>query len=127
MTETAKYADILLPATSFVEHNDIYVSGGHQHLTLGPKLINELGDCWSNHKLINELSRRLGSKRKVFSYSEEQIIDKTLSLSNLGNLKDLIKKKFLDLQPKINKSHFIDGFGHKDKKFHFRTRNRECC
>ncbi len=119
MTETAKYADILLPATSFVEHNDIYVSGGHQHLTLGPKLIDELGDCWSNHKLINELSRRLGSKRKVFSCSEEEIIDQTLSLSNLGTLKELKQKKFLDLQPNFDESHFINGFGHEDKKFHF--------
>ncbi len=118
LTETARYADIVLPATSFVEHNDIYIAGGHQHLTYGPKLIEELGECWSNHKLINELSKKMGSNKKEFSFSENQLIDKTLKLSKLGSLKELKIKKFIDLQPSFNKSHFINGFGHKDKKFH---------
>ena len=118
LTETAKYADILLPATSFVEHNDIYIAGGHQHLTYGPKIIKELGECWSNNRLINELSKKMGSVKKEFSFSEEEFIDKTLKLSNLGSLKELKIKKFIDLQPEFNTSHFINGFGHKDKKFH---------
>ena len=118
LTETAKYADIVLPATSFVEHNDIYIAGGHQHLTFGPKIIKELGECWSNNRLINELSKKMGSVKKEFSFSEEEFIDKTLKLSNLGSLKELKIKKFIDLQPEFNTSHFINGFGHKDKKFH---------
>lgn len=119
MTETAKYADLLLPATSFVEHNDIYVSGGHQHLTFGPKLINSIGQSWSNHKLINTLGKNLGGKEILFSLSEEDAINKTLQLSKLGTLEEIKKKKFIDLQPSFRKSHFLDGFGHKDKKFHF--------
>ena len=118
LTETAKYADIVLPATSFVEHNDIYIAGGHQHLTYGPKIIKELGECWSNNRLINELSKKMGSVKKEFSFSEEEFIDNTLKLSNLGSLKELKIKKFIDLQPEFNTSHFINGFGHKDKKFH---------
>ena len=42
MTETAKYADIVLPATTFVEHDDLYIAGGHQHITFGPKLIDPI-------------------------------------------------------------------------------------
>ena len=118
LTETAKYADIVLPATSFVEHNDIYIAGGHQHLTFGPKIIKELGECWSNNRLINELSKKMGTVKKEFSFSEEEFIDNTLKLSNLGSLKELKIKKFIDLQPEFNISHFINGFGHKDKKFH---------
>ncbi len=119
MTETARYADLLLPATSFVEHNDFYISGGHQHLTYGPKLINEIGLSWSNHKLINKLGKSLGGDPKIFSLSEENIIDQTLKISNLGTLDQLKKAKFLDLQPSYKKANFINGFGHKDKKFHF--------
>ena len=101
-----KYADILLPATSFVEHNDIYIAGGHQHLTYGPKLINSIGDSKSNHTLINEISKRLGSKKENFNMTEEEIINETLILSNLGTLKKLKEKKFIDLQPDFQTSHF---------------------
>ena len=60
----------------------------------------------------------MGSVKKEFSFSEEEFIDNTLKLSNLGSLKELKIKKFIDLQPEFNASHFINGFGHKDKKFH---------
>ena len=119
LTETAKYADILLPATSFVEHNDIYIAGGHQHLTFGPKLINNIGKSKSNHTVINAISKRLGVDKKEFNMTEEEIINETLMLSNLGSLEQLKDKKFIDLQPDFNTSHFINGFGHSDKKFHF--------
>src|SRR5262245_11875934 len=39
MTETAAMADVVLPATMFVEHDDMYQGGGHQYILLGPKLI----------------------------------------------------------------------------------------
>ena len=45
MTETAQMADIVLPATMFLEHDDIYQGGGHQHILLGPKLIEPPGEC----------------------------------------------------------------------------------
>ena len=37
MTETARMADVVLPATMFVEHDDIYQGGGHQYILLGPE------------------------------------------------------------------------------------------
>ncbi len=37
MTETAKMADVVLPATMFLEHTDLYQGGGHQHILLGPE------------------------------------------------------------------------------------------
>ena len=39
MTDTARYADIVLPATTFLEHDDIYVGGGHSYLLMGAKVI----------------------------------------------------------------------------------------
>src|SRR5260370_35742909 len=39
LTETARMADVVLPATMFLEHDDIYQGGGHQHILLGPKLV----------------------------------------------------------------------------------------
>ena len=43
LTPTARYADIVLPATMFVEHDDIYYGLGHTHLTFGPKLVEPRG------------------------------------------------------------------------------------
>jgi hypothetical protein len=40
MTDTAQLADVVLPATMFLEHDDIYRGGGHQHIMLGPKLVD---------------------------------------------------------------------------------------
>ncbi|MBV9971413.1 MAG: molybdopterin-dependent oxidoreductase, partial [Xanthobacteraceae bacterium] len=45
MTETARAADIVLPATMFLEHDDFYRGGGHQYIIFGPKLIEPPGEC----------------------------------------------------------------------------------
>ena len=37
MTATAQMADVVLPATMFLEHDDVYQGGGHQHILLGPE------------------------------------------------------------------------------------------
>jgi len=47
MTDTAKVADVILPATMFVEHDDFYTAGGNQHILLGPKLVEPPGECRS--------------------------------------------------------------------------------
>ena len=51
MTETALMADVVLPATMFMEHDDIYQGGGHQYIQLGPKLIDPPGECRNNHEV----------------------------------------------------------------------------
>ena len=61
MTDTAKMADVVLPATMFVEHDDFYTAGGSQYILLGPKLIEPPGECRSNHEVIcgaGEAARR---------------------------------------------------------------------
>ena len=58
MTETALMADIVLPATTFLEHDDFYQGGGHQHIIMGPKLVEPLGESRSNHEVICGLAKR---------------------------------------------------------------------
>ena len=67
MTDTAKFGDVVLPATMFVEHDDIYRAGGSQYILLGPKLIEPPGECRSNHDVICALARRLGAKHPGFT------------------------------------------------------------
>ena len=61
MTETAAMADIVLPATMFMEHDDLYYGGGHQHISVGAKLIDPPGECRSNHEVLQGLGRRLNA------------------------------------------------------------------
>ncbi len=61
LTDTALYADIVLPATMFLEHDDLYTAGGHQHLQFAPKAIDPPPGCRSNHEVIAALAERLGA------------------------------------------------------------------
>lgn len=119
MTDTAAHADIVLPATTFVEHNDIYQGGGHQHISLGPKLIEPVGEARSNHYVVCELARRLGAEHPGFAMSEEEIIDATLRASDWGSLDGLRRARWIDCQPDFETSHFLNGFAHADGKFRF--------
>lgn len=120
MTETATEADIVLPATMFVEHDDLYKGGGHQHISLGLKIIDGPPDCRSNHQVICALADRLGADHPGFHMTAREIIDQTLQNSNRGTLAELEKTNWLDCQPSFEESHFINGFGHDDRKFRFR-------
>ena len=62
MTATAKMADIVLPATMFVEHDDVYQGGGQNHIMLGPQLIPAPGECRSNHDVICAIAKRVGAE-----------------------------------------------------------------
>jgi anaerobic selenocysteine-containing dehydrogenase len=66
-TDTARYAEIVLPATMFLEHGDIYTAGGHQHLQFAPKVIDPPDGCLSNHEVIAALARRVSAAHPAFS------------------------------------------------------------
>ncbi|MGQ0664161.1 MAG: molybdopterin oxidoreductase family protein [Pseudomonadota bacterium] len=119
MTETAKMADIVLPATTFLEHDDIYQGGGHQHILIGPKLIEPLAEARENHAVICELAKRLGAEHKGFDMSAWEIIDWTLKASGWPDAASLKAQKWHDCQPDFETSHYLDGFEYPDRKFHF--------
>ena len=120
MTDTARLADIVLPATMFLEHDDIYRSGGHSHLTLGAKAIDAPGECRSNHQVLCALAERLGARHPAFAMTEREIIDATLRASGRGTLAELEAARWLDCAPPFEKAHFLSGFGHPDGRFHFK-------
>src|SRR5499427_1612522 len=86
MTETALMADVVLPATTFLEHDDIYRGGGHQYLILGPKLVEPPGECRNNHELICALAKRVGAEHRGFEMSPRELIDQMLRVSKRGTL-----------------------------------------
>lgn len=120
MTETAQLADIVLPATMFLEHDDIYKSSGHTHLMLGPKVMDAPGECRPNHWVLCELARRVGARHPGFEMSERDIIDHTLRMSGRGTFAELEADRWLDCALPFEKAHYLDGFGHPDGKFRFK-------
>ncbi|MEA2898802.1 MAG: hypothetical protein QOJ84_4417 [Bradyrhizobium sp.] len=121
MTETAQMADIVLPATMFMEHDDLYYGGGHQHISVGARLIDPPGECRSNHEVLRGLARRLGAKHPGFEMSPRELIDATLQKSGHGDIETLEADLWRDIQPDFRTSHYLDGFAHKDRKFHFKA------
>jgi anaerobic selenocysteine-containing dehydrogenase len=121
MTETARYADIVLPATMFLEHDDVYQGGGHQHILLGRKLVEPPGECRSNHEVVAAIARRVGAKHKDFDSEPLDIIDWTLRHSRRPGLDVLDTENWIDVQPDFETAHFLKGFGHADGKYHFRA------
>lgn len=121
MTDTAKLADVVLPATMFLEHDDIYRGGGHQHVVLGPKLVEPPAGPLTNHYVINELAKRLGvAGRPGFGRTERELISALLDKRGLGTFDMLREARWADLQPSFEESHFLHGFAFPDGKFRFR-------
>jgi len=121
MTETARYADILLPATMFLEHDDIYQAGGHSHVQIGRQVIEAPGEARSNHDLVCALAQRLGLDDPTFRMSGLELADATLRASGYPGAEELTERRWLDVQPPFARAHFLDGFGHPDGRFRFRA------
>ncbi len=121
MTDTARMADIVLPATMFLEHDDIYKGGGHQYILFGGKQIEPPAECRTNHQVIAGLAERLGLAHPAYAMTERDLIDDMLRNSGWGTLAELEEKRWIDCQTPFETAHFLDGFGHADGRFHFRV------
>ncbi len=120
MTATARMADVVLPATMFTEHDDLYQGGGHQHILLGPQLLPPPGECRSNHDVVCALAKRVGAEHPGFALTARELIDWTLQNSGWGTLAELEQKRWIDCQPAFEVAHYTEGFGYPDGKFRFK-------
>src|SRR6204780_2071464 len=69
-TDTADHADILLPATTFLEHTDLYLAYGHYYLQLARPALAPPGETRSNVEVFRALAQRMGFDDPCFSDSE---------------------------------------------------------
>ncbi|MBO0663006.1 molybdopterin oxidoreductase family protein [Jiella sp. MQZ9-1] len=122
MTDTAKLADLVIPATMFLEHDDIYRGGGQNHIVLGPKLVDPPATVRTNHFVVEELAKRLGvADRPGFGLTARQLIDDLLKASGAPGGYDALKTgRWIDKQPDFETAHFLTGFGWPDGKFRFK-------
>ncbi|MBI3452036.1 MAG: molybdopterin-dependent oxidoreductase, partial [Rhodospirillales bacterium] len=120
MTDTAAMADIVLPATMFVEHDDIYTAGGHQYLQVTKKIVEPPGECQSNHEVLCALARRLGADHPGFGMSAWELIDDMLKTSGLPDAETMHAAHWHDCGLDFAATHFLNGFEHPDGKFRFK-------
>ena len=119
MTASAKLADIVLPATMFLEHEDMYQGGGHFYLQVHKALIEPPGECRSNVDVINGLAQRLGSDYPAFHMTAWELIDDALKRSGRPSAEQVLAEGWVDCTKPFEEAHFLNGFGHGDGKFHF--------
>jgi len=82
LTDTAKYADIVLPATTQLEQKDIMFSWGHLYLSYNNQAIEPLGEAVSNTELFRRLARAMGMEDPAFFRSDDEIIESALDWTN---------------------------------------------
>ncbi len=87
-TDTADWADILLPCTTFLEHTDLYLAYGHYYLQLARPALGAPGECRSNVEIFRELAKRMGFQEECFEESEDDMI-RGLLASGHPFLKDI--------------------------------------
>jgi anaerobic selenocysteine-containing dehydrogenase len=121
LTETAAMADIVLPATTFLEHDDLYTASGHTILQIGRKAVEAPGEARQNHDVLVGLARRLGAEHRGFNLTPWQIIEETLAASGLPPAIEFLDGRGVDCAKPFETAHFLDGFGHADGRFHFKA------
>ncbi|CAA7620233.1 Anaerobic dehydrogenase [Candidatus Terasakiella magnetica] len=119
LTATARFADIVLPATTSMEHADLYTSYGHTLLQVARPVIPPVGQARSNHRIIADLAARLDARHPTFEMEEWELIDATLRASQLPGADDIHAQGWLDCAKDFDATHFLNGFGHPDGKFRF--------
>ena len=125
-TDTADYADILLPATTFLEHTDLYFAYGHYYLQLARPALPAPGEAKSNVEIFRALAPRMGFDDPCFRDSEDDMIRTLLDSPHPFvqgiTLEQLDREKFRPAA-RFAETPFLPfadgGFGTPDGKCHF--------
>ncbi|MDT4954099.1 MAG: hypothetical protein QOJ02_2237 [Acidobacteriota bacterium] len=79
MTDTCDYADIVLPATTQLEHFDLHKAYGHLYLVINERAIEPLHEAKSNSEVFRLLAARMGFEEDCFRDSDEDVARQALS------------------------------------------------
>ena len=82
-TDTADYADILLPATTQLEHTDIHATYGHLYMMANNPAIAPLGESKPNTEIFRLLAARMGFDDPCFSESDDEIAAQAFNSSDI--------------------------------------------
>jgi anaerobic selenocysteine-containing dehydrogenase len=81
-TDTVDWADIVLPATTVLEHTDILKSYGHLHLAINRPAIEPLGECRSNTQVFRDLAARMGLTDTRLFETDDALMEQAFNWSH---------------------------------------------
>ena len=121
MTDSMQYADVILPACSFMEYGDLYKAYGHAFLQRTEPVIPPVGESRPNTQVFRELAQVFGFDNSEFDESDEEMLTAAVpDLIEVGDVVDRSKAKdsasaFRDLPPQTptNKAQFFDALEEK--------------
>lgn len=120
LTETARMADIVLPATMFLEHADIYQAAAHPTIQIHKALFEPFAECRPNHFVVCELAKRLGAEHPGFRMSEWELIDDLCRRSGWPDAATIHAAGGWEVLPDFRTAHHLDGFPTPDGRFRFK-------
>ncbi len=122
-TDTADYADYLLPATTFLEHADVYTAYGHYYLQYADPVVAARGQARPNRWFFQELSRRLGLTDPCLYWDNDRLIEEMLRSPNpwLQGITPERLKTVKSIKLKLPEPFlpYADGSHYEDRKIRF--------
>ncbi len=108
MTETAAFADIVLPATMFLEHDDYYTASGHTFLQPARAVIQPPGECAREPLRDFAAGQAPGREHRGFDLSAWEIMDETLRSSGMWDAQKNLDAGGQDHALPFETAHFLD-------------------
>ena len=125
MTDTAKWADIILPATTSFEHSDIYVSYWHTFIQWAEPVIRPVGEAKPNIEVFKLIAYALGFKDECFSDLEQDIAQQALDIPYWKErgitFERLKKERFIKIETEDNPFKF-DKLNTSSGKIEFKSK-----
>jgi anaerobic selenocysteine-containing dehydrogenase len=122
MTDTAKLADVVLPATAFLEHRELRRGYGTMRMFDSPAVATPVGESRSNNQLFGALLDKLGLVKPGDAMTDEELVAKTFAASPQGDeLRTELQYRGVAFPPGgARPLPFVDVFpDHPDAKIHF--------
>jgi anaerobic selenocysteine-containing dehydrogenase len=111
MTDTADHADIVLPATTQLEHLDVHGTYGHTDLLINEPAVQPLGEAKPNTQIFRELAARMGLREPCFADDDETLARQAIDWDALGaSFEQLRERGWISLP--VPDAPFADGHFH---------------
>ena len=107
MTDSMKYADVILPACSHFEHSDVYASYGQTHLQRTEPVISPIGDSLPNTEIFRRLATRFDFDDQAFKDTDEQLQEQAFDIQAADCKENSVKEVSLTSSLKMADSDHV--------------------